>query len=153
MRPFLSSSVCVRWISVTMLWGFRVQDFGFPNFVSVWLRFPAKACLCVVFPANGWIVISFIDQSWSETGLQSTQNVTVTWYWFIVSHYCFTDNSEEQCFRFSDCASCTANTHGCQWCEDRKCISASSNCTVVSRLTSKNQRNIDICWNWSTGIM
>uniref|UniRef100_A0A3Q0RF30 Attractin-like 1a n=1 Tax=Amphilophus citrinellus TaxID=61819 RepID=A0A3Q0RF30_AMPCI len=39
--------------------------------------------------------------------------------------------TDEQCFRFSDCASCTANTRGCQWCEDRKCISASSNCTVV----------------------
>lgn len=43
-----------------------------------------------------------------------------------------TDASDEQCFRFSDCASCTANSRGCQWCEDRKCISASSNCTVVS---------------------
>ena len=42
------------------------------------------------------------------------------------------DSVDEQCFRFSDCASCTANTWGCQWCEDRKCISASSNCTVVS---------------------
>uniref|UniRef100_A0A672H204 Attractin like 1 n=1 Tax=Salarias fasciatus TaxID=181472 RepID=A0A672H204_SALFA len=39
-------------------------------------------------------------------------------------------STDEQCFRFSDCASCTANTQGCQWCEDRKCISASSNCTV-----------------------
>uniref|UniRef100_A0A8C4EDP5 Attractin-like 1a n=1 Tax=Dicentrarchus labrax TaxID=13489 RepID=A0A8C4EDP5_DICLA len=37
-------------------------------------------------------------------------------------------HTDEQCFRFSDCASCTANTRGCQWCEDRKCISASSNC-------------------------
>uniref|UniRef100_A0A669BQL6 Attractin like 1 n=1 Tax=Oreochromis niloticus TaxID=8128 RepID=A0A669BQL6_ORENI len=34
-------------------------------------------------------------------------------------------STDEQCFRFSDCASCTANTRGCQWCEDRKCISAS----------------------------
>uniref|UniRef100_A0A667XK16 Attractin-like 1a n=1 Tax=Myripristis murdjan TaxID=586833 RepID=A0A667XK16_9TELE len=41
-------------------------------------------------------------------------------------------STDEQCFRFSDCASCTANTRGCQWCEDRKCISAASNCTVVS---------------------
>uniref|UniRef100_A0A674MTV0 Attractin like 1 n=1 Tax=Takifugu rubripes TaxID=31033 RepID=A0A674MTV0_TAKRU len=43
-----------------------------------------------------------------------------------------------RCFRFSDCASCTANTEGCQWCEDRKCISASSNCTVVSRFLKSN---------------
>uniref|UniRef100_A0A3Q3JKC5 Attractin-like 1a n=1 Tax=Monopterus albus TaxID=43700 RepID=A0A3Q3JKC5_MONAL len=42
-------------------------------------------------------------------------------------------STDEQCFRFSDCASCTANTRGCQWCEDRKCISASSNCTVSVR--------------------
>ncbi|KAF7649783.1 hypothetical protein LDENG_00135880 [Lucifuga dentata] len=43
-----------------------------------------------------------------------------------------TDSTDEQCFRFSDCASCTANTLGCQWCEDRKCISALSNCTVLT---------------------
>ncbi|CAB1432940.1 unnamed protein product [Pleuronectes platessa] len=42
------------------------------------------------------------------------------------------DSTDEQCFRFSDCASCTANTWGCQWCEDRKCISSSSNCTVLT---------------------
>ncbi|XP_078787636.1 attractin-like protein 1 isoform X3 [Oryzias latipes] len=42
------------------------------------------------------------------------------------------DSSDEECFRFSDCASCTSNTRGCQWCEDRKCISASSNCTVLT---------------------
>ncbi|XP_023182834.1 attractin-like protein 1 isoform X1 [Xiphophorus maculatus] len=42
------------------------------------------------------------------------------------------DSTDEQCIRFSDCASCTANTWGCQWCEDRKCISASSNCTVLT---------------------
>ncbi|KAG7228421.1 hypothetical protein INR49_007593 [Caranx melampygus] len=42
------------------------------------------------------------------------------------------DSTDEQCFRFSDCASCTANTWGCQWCEDRKCISEASNCTVLT---------------------
>uniref|UniRef100_A0A8C7URM8 Attractin-like 1a n=1 Tax=Oncorhynchus mykiss TaxID=8022 RepID=A0A8C7URM8_ONCMY len=41
-------------------------------------------------------------------------------------------NGTERCYRFSDCVSCTANTNGCQWCEDKKCISASNNCTVVS---------------------
>uniref|UniRef100_M3ZEU0 Attractin like 1 n=1 Tax=Xiphophorus maculatus TaxID=8083 RepID=M3ZEU0_XIPMA len=47
---------------------------------------------------------------------------------------------DEQCIRFSDCASCTANTWGCQWCEDRKCISASSNCTVSVRDLSRCKR-------------
>lgn len=39
---------------------------------------------------------------------------------------------DERCYRFSDCASCTANTNGCQWCDYKKCISASSNCSSVS---------------------
>uniref|UniRef100_A0A7N8Y458 Attractin-like 1b n=1 Tax=Mastacembelus armatus TaxID=205130 RepID=A0A7N8Y458_9TELE len=39
---------------------------------------------------------------------------------------------DERCYRFSDCGSCTANTNGCQWCDDKKCISAFSNCTSVS---------------------
>uniref|UniRef100_A0A674NJ52 Attractin like 1 n=1 Tax=Takifugu rubripes TaxID=31033 RepID=A0A674NJ52_TAKRU len=34
---------------------------------------------------------------------------------------------DERCYRFSDCASCTANTNGCQWCDDKKCISAVKN--------------------------
>uniref|UniRef100_A0A7N9AWV3 Attractin-like 1a n=1 Tax=Mastacembelus armatus TaxID=205130 RepID=A0A7N9AWV3_9TELE len=48
-------------------------------------------------------------------------------------------STDERCFRFSDCASCTANTRGCQWCEDRKCISASSNCTVVNSSRCKHR--------------
>uniref|UniRef100_A0A8C4HXW1 Attractin like 1 n=1 Tax=Dicentrarchus labrax TaxID=13489 RepID=A0A8C4HXW1_DICLA len=47
---------------------------------------------------------------------------------------------DERCYRFSDCASCTANTNGCQWCDDKKCISASSNCTSVS-----NVKNFTLC--------
>ncbi|XP_038159063.1 attractin-like protein 1 isoform X1 [Cyprinodon tularosa] len=42
------------------------------------------------------------------------------------------ESTDEQCIHFSDCASCTANSRGCQWCEDRKCISAFSNCTVLT---------------------
>uniref|UniRef100_A0A8C6TGZ4 Attractin-like 1b n=1 Tax=Neogobius melanostomus TaxID=47308 RepID=A0A8C6TGZ4_9GOBI len=45
---------------------------------------------------------------------------------------CFSIRLDERCYRFSDCASCAANTNGCQWCDDKKCISASSNCTSVS---------------------
>uniref|UniRef100_A0A8C6T4C4 Attractin-like 1a n=1 Tax=Neogobius melanostomus TaxID=47308 RepID=A0A8C6T4C4_9GOBI len=38
----------------------------------------------------------------------------------------------EQCFPLADCGSCTSSTHGCQWCEEHRCISAHSNCSVVS---------------------
>uniref|UniRef100_A0A673AYI4 Attractin-like 1b n=1 Tax=Sphaeramia orbicularis TaxID=375764 RepID=A0A673AYI4_9TELE len=50
---------------------------------------------------------------------------------------------DERCYRFSDCASCTANTNGCQWCDDKKCISAASNCT--SNFTECPVRNEQVC--------
>uniref|UniRef100_A0AAQ5YPZ8 Attractin-like 1b n=1 Tax=Amphiprion ocellaris TaxID=80972 RepID=A0AAQ5YPZ8_AMPOC len=52
---------------------------------------------------------------------------------------------DEWCYRFSDCASCTANTNGCQWCDDKKCIAASSNCTSVSNFTECPVRNEQVC--------
>ncbi|KAM9426169.1 attractin-like protein 1 isoform 2-T2 [Pholidichthys leucotaenia] len=53
---------------------------------------------------------------------------------------------DEMCYRFSDCASCTANTNGCQWCDDKKCISASSNCTSnVKNFTLCPVRNEQVC--------
>uniref|UniRef100_A0A673AYZ7 Attractin-like 1b n=1 Tax=Sphaeramia orbicularis TaxID=375764 RepID=A0A673AYZ7_9TELE len=57
---------------------------------------------------------------------------------------------ENRCYRFSDCASCTANTNGCQWCDDKKCISAASNCTSVSgpaggNFTECPVRNEQVC--------
>ncbi|KAM6956454.1 attractin-like protein 1 [Aplochiton taeniatus] len=50
------------------------------------------------------------------------------------------NSTDESCFRFSDCVSCTANTHGCQWCEDKKCMSASSNCTVLTLEPTQQHR-------------
>ncbi|KAM9817295.1 attractin-like protein 1 [Neosynchiropus ocellatus] len=53
---------------------------------------------------------------------------------------------DERCFRFSDCASCAANTNGCQWCDDKKCISASSNCTAsVRNFTECPAHNEQVC--------
>ncbi|XP_029953721.1 attractin-like protein 1 [Salarias fasciatus] len=53
---------------------------------------------------------------------------------------------DEWCYRFSDCASCTANTNGCQWCDDKKCIAASSNCTSnVKNFTECPVRNEQVC--------
>ncbi|XP_030628181.1 attractin-like protein 1 [Chanos chanos] len=60
----------------------------------------------------------------------------------VPSAFCPARNNtpNERCLRFSDCSSCTANTLGCQWCEDKKCISASSNCTVLTLELSQHRR-------------
>ncbi|CAL8281783.1 unnamed protein product [Merluccius merluccius] len=53
---------------------------------------------------------------------------------------------DERCYRFSDCASCTANTNGCQWCDDKRCISAASNCTSgVQNYTRCPVRTEQVC--------
>ncbi|XP_067277923.1 attractin-like protein 1 isoform X1 [Pseudorasbora parva] len=51
-----------------------------------------------------------------------------------------TNAADKQCQQFSDCASCTANTNDCQWCEDKKCISSSSNCTVLTIELARHPR-------------
>uniref|UniRef100_A0A8C4XN88 Attractin like 1 n=1 Tax=Falco tinnunculus TaxID=100819 RepID=A0A8C4XN88_FALTI len=56
--------------------------------------------------------------------------------------------TDDRCYRYADCASCTANTNGCQWCDDKKCISANSNCSMVSlfkNYTKCHVRNEQIC--------
>ncbi|KAG7462757.1 hypothetical protein MATL_G00188100 [Megalops atlanticus] len=40
--------------------------------------------------------------------------------------------ADERCYRYADCSTCTSNTNDCQWCEEKKCISTSSNCTVLN---------------------
>ncbi|XP_005804448.1 attractin-like protein 1 [Xiphophorus maculatus] len=53
---------------------------------------------------------------------------------------------DELCYKFSDCGSCAANTKGCQWCDDKKCISASSNCTTgVKNFTECPVRIEQVC--------
>uniref|UniRef100_A0A8C4UCT0 Attractin like 1 n=1 Tax=Falco tinnunculus TaxID=100819 RepID=A0A8C4UCT0_FALTI len=47
--------------------------------------------------------------------------------------------TDDRCYRYADCASCTANTNGCQWCDDKKCISANSNCTQLSLMVPNEQ--------------
>ncbi|XP_072533473.1 attractin-like protein 1 isoform X2 [Salminus brasiliensis] len=54
--------------------------------------------------------------------------------------------TDEQCLHYSNCPTCTANTKGCQWCEDKTCISASSSCTQsVQNFTECRFRSEQTC--------
>ncbi|XP_041426077.1 attractin-like protein 1 [Xenopus laevis] len=54
--------------------------------------------------------------------------------------------TDDRCYKNNDCASCTANTNGCQWCDDKKCVPLNSNCSVsVKNYTKCYVRNEQIC--------
>uniref|UniRef100_A0A671L195 Attractin-like protein 1 n=1 Tax=Sinocyclocheilus anshuiensis TaxID=1608454 RepID=A0A671L195_9TELE len=64
----------------------------------------------------------------------------------VPASFCPARTSDKQCKQFSDCVSCTANSNDCQWCEDKKCISSSSNCTVsVKNFTKCSVRSEQVC--------
>ncbi|XP_073729243.1 attractin-like protein 1 isoform X1 [Misgurnus anguillicaudatus] len=60
----------------------------------------------------------------------------------VPASFCPTRSTDagKQCHQFSDCTSCTANTNDCHWCEDKKCISSLSNCTVLTVELARHPR-------------
>lgn len=95
-------------------------------------------------PMPHFAPLNLVRKADSFLHLNTSCNVIFQALW--IKNLCLPVTVDERCYRFSDCASCTANTNVCQWCDDKKCISAFSNCTSVSRPTGGTVALLLVFW-------